>query len=34
MAGAERLEGSYLRAFALELKEQLSQALAAFFSRF
>ena len=27
---AERLEGSYLRTFALELKEQLAQTLAAF----
>ncbi|MGA3198220.1 MAG: hypothetical protein ABSD89_02320 [Halobacteriota archaeon] len=27
---AERLEGSYLRTFALELKEQLAQILAAF----
>jgi hypothetical protein len=27
---AERLEGSHLRTFALELKEQLAQALAAF----
>jgi hypothetical protein len=27
---AARLEGSYLRTFALELKEQLAQALAAF----
>ena len=30
LARAERLEGSYLRTFALELKEQLAQALAAF----
>jgi hypothetical protein len=27
---AERLEGSYLRTFALELKEQLAQTLTAF----
>jgi hypothetical protein len=27
---AERLDGSYLRTFALELKEQLAQTLAAF----
>jgi hypothetical protein len=27
---AERLEGSYLRTFALELKDQLAQTLAAF----
>jgi hypothetical protein len=30
IARAERLEGSYLRMFALELKEQLAQTLAAF----
>jgi hypothetical protein len=30
LARAERLEGSYLRTFALELKEQLAQTLAAF----
>ncbi len=30
----ERLEGSYLRTFALELKEQLAQTLAAFSHRF
>ena len=30
LARAERLDGSYLRTFALELKEQLAQALAAF----
>ena len=29
---AERLDGSYLRTFALDLKEQLAQALAAFVS--
>ena len=29
-ARAERLDGSYLRTFALELKEQLAQTLAAF----
>ena len=28
-ASAERLDGSYLRTFALELKEQLAQTLAA-----
>ena len=30
LARAERLEGSYLRTFALELKEQLAQTLTAF----
>ena len=30
LARAERLDGSYLRTFALELKEQLAQTLAAF----
>jgi hypothetical protein len=30
LARAERLEGSYLRTFALELKEQLAQTLAAY----
>jgi hypothetical protein len=30
LARAERLEGSYLRTFALELREQLAQTLAAF----
>jgi hypothetical protein len=30
LARAERLEGSYLRTFALELKEQLAQTLAGF----
>jgi hypothetical protein len=30
LARAERLEGSYLRTFALELKEQLAQILTAF----
>ena len=30
LARAERLEGSYLRTFALELKEQLTQTLTAF----
>jgi hypothetical protein len=30
LSRAERLEGSYLRTFALELKEQLAQTLAAF----
>lgn len=30
LASAERLEGSYLRAFALQLREQLAQTLAAF----
>ena len=30
LARAERLGGSYLRTFALELKEQLAQTLAAF----
>jgi hypothetical protein len=30
LARAERLEGSYLRTFALELKEQLAQTLAEF----
>jgi hypothetical protein len=30
LARAERLEGSYLRTFALELKEQLAQTLATF----
>ncbi len=30
LARAERLDGSYLRTFALELKEQLAQRLAAF----
>ncbi len=30
LSRAERLEGSYLRTFALELKEQLTQTLAAF----
>ena len=30
LARAERLDGSYLRTFAVELKEQLAQALAAF----
>jgi hypothetical protein len=30
LARAERLDGSYLRTFALELKEQLAQALTAF----
>jgi hypothetical protein len=30
LARAKRLEGSYLRTFALELKEQLAQTLAAF----
>jgi hypothetical protein len=30
LARAERLEGLYLRTFALELKEQLTQTLAAF----
>jgi len=29
LARAERLDGSYLRTFALELKEQLAQTLAA-----
>ena len=30
MSRAERLDGSYLRTFAVELKEQLAQTLAAF----
>jgi hypothetical protein len=30
LSRAERLDGSYLRTFALELKEQLAQTLAAF----
>ena len=30
LASAERLDGSYLRTFALELREQLAQTLAAF----
>jgi hypothetical protein len=30
LARAERLDGSYLRTFALELKEQLAQTLTAF----
>jgi hypothetical protein len=30
LARAERLDGSYLRTFALELREQLAQTLAAF----
>ena len=30
LSRAKRLEGSYLRTFALELKEQLAQTLAAF----
>jgi hypothetical protein len=30
LSRAERLKGSYLRTFALELKEQLAQTLAAF----
>jgi hypothetical protein len=30
LSRAKRLDGSYLRAFALELKEQLAQTLAAF----
>jgi hypothetical protein len=30
LARAERLDGSYLRTFALELKEQLAQTLATF----
>jgi hypothetical protein len=30
LARAERLEGSYLRTFAVELKQQLAQTLAAF----
>lgn len=30
LSRAQRLEGSYLRTFALELKEQLAQTLAAF----
>ncbi len=30
LARAERLEGSYLRTFALQLREQLAQTLAAF----
>ena len=30
LARAERLEGSYLRTFALELKEQLAQTLAVY----
>ncbi|MFZ0011332.1 MAG: hypothetical protein WAL97_05440 [Halobacteriota archaeon] len=30
LARAERLDGSYLRTFAIELKEQLAQTLAAF----
>ena len=30
LARAERLEGSYLRTFALEVREQLAQTLAAF----
>jgi hypothetical protein len=32
LSRAERLEGSYLRTFALELKEQLARTLAAFFT--
>jgi hypothetical protein len=32
LARAQRLEGSYLRTFALELKEQLAQTLATFVS--
>jgi hypothetical protein len=34
LAGAERLEGSYLRTFARELKEQLSQPSLRFSRRF
>lgn len=34
LSRAERLDGSYLRTFALELKEQLAQTLAAFSHRF
>ena len=30
LARAERLDGSYLRTFALEVREQLAQTLAAF----
>jgi hypothetical protein len=34
LSRAERLDGSYLRTFALELKEQLAQTLASWSHRF